>query len=424
MQDSLTRLHTGLKRHKISEVPAKANPNTGSTRSQGYSRIPVLVLGSGLTALGVLRSFGRAGIPVFCVSEDLGVVARSRWCKRPPGNHKTVAAPDQLPSFLERMPFPTVVLIPCSDAWVGAVAALPGSLSNRCLTSQPSSATLNTLVNKGLFASALQRLGIAHPKTYLIESEERFRALDIDDFSGSFLKPHNSHDFFKFYSVKACRVTSREDAIEQYRHKRADGFEVLFQEYVPGHSSNHYFIDGFVDRDGKICALFARRRLRMFPIDFGNSTYMVSVGIDKVQQAADELKRFLPAIGYRGIFSAEFKFDERDGLYKILEINARPWWFVEFAATSGVDVCTMAYRDALGIKVPQVNSYRVGVRSVHPYFDLNICMQEVKNGDMSYYSWARSWIGAKYPVLCSDDPLPALTWWSKRIYAKLLGGTQ
>jgi len=321
MQDSLTRLQTEFKVRRISDSAKERRPISKPAGSNYRPKIPVLVLGTGLTALGVIRSFGRAGIPVFCLSEDIGIVARSKWFMRPAGNHKIVTTPDQLPAFLEQLPFSSAVLMPCSDAWVSAVAALPRSLASRYLTSQPSRETLDLLVDKGLFASALMRHGIAHPRTHLIESEEEFMRLDIDDFSGSFLKPHNSHDFFKFYSVKACRVTSKDDAIEQYRHKHADGFAVLFQEYVPGPSNNHYFIDGFVDRDGKIRALFARRRLRMFPVDFGNSTYMVSVGIDAVQQAADDLRRFLPAIGYRGIFSAEFKFDERDGLYKIPYTN-------------------------------------------------------------------------------------------------------
>ena len=34
--------------------------------------------------------------------------------------------------------------------------------------------------------------------------------------------------------------------------------------------------------------------------------------------------------------------------FKILEINARPWWYVELASRCGVDVCTMSYRDAFG----------------------------------------------------------------------------
>ncbi|MBU1317612.1 MAG: hypothetical protein KKG33_14855 [candidate division Zixibacteria bacterium] len=420
MHNLLTRTRGRLMSRRPTETESNRRRKSHMLSAKAQPKVPVIVLGSGLTALGVLRSYGRAGIPVYCVAEDIGVVARSRWSKRPPGKHKSLRSPDELESFLEKLPFKKAVLVPCSDNWASAVARLSDGLSDRYLTSLPCRETLDLLVDKGRFASALRQHGVSHPRTFLIESAEQLGSLDIDDFTGSFLKPHNSHDFFKFYSVKACRVSSREDAVEHYRQKRKDGFEVLFQEYIPGPSDNHYFIDGFVDRNGRVCALFARRRLRMFPVDFGNSTYMVSVPLSEVKQAADDLRRFLPAIDYRGIFSAEFKFDERDGLYKILEINARPWWFVEFAATSGVDVCGMAYRDALGLKVPVVRQYRVGARSVHPYFDINICILLVKSGEMSLYGWARSWIGARYPVLCIDDPLPAIVWWSKRIRSKLM----
>jgi len=60
------------------------------------------------------------------------------------------------------------------------------------------------------------------------------------------------------------------------------------------------------------------------------------------------------------VFSAEFKFDERDGLFKLLEVNARPWWYVDFADRCGVDVCGMAFRDALGEEIEPVTGYKLG----------------------------------------------------------------
>ena len=69
----------------------------------------------------------------------------------------------------------------------------------------------------------------------------------------------------------------------------------------------------------------------------------------------------LHAVGYRGIFSGEFKRDPRDGRFKLLEINTRPWWFIDFAVRCGVDVCRMAYDDAQGLPVTAVSEYKVGV---------------------------------------------------------------
>jgi len=72
---------------------------------------------------------------------------------------------------------------------------------------------------------------------------------------------------------------------------------------------------------------------------------------------------------YRGIFSGWFRQDPRDGRYKLLEINARVWWFVEYAGRCGLDVCAMSYLDALGERVEDVTEYPVGARFVQAYFD-------------------------------------------------------
>jgi D-aspartate ligase len=122
-------------------------------------------------------------------------------------------------------------------------------------------------------------------------------------------------------------------------------------------------------------------------------------------------------VQYRGIFSAEFKRDERDGLFRLLEVNARPWWFVDFAVRCGVDVCRMAYDDALGREVPPVESYKVGASCIYPYYDFFAARPLVKAGQMNWGRWVSEVIPALQPVGCWDDPLPGLVGLSKVVSA-------
>ena len=85
---------------------------------------------------------------------------------------------------------------------------------------------------------------------------------------------------------------------------------------------------------------------------------MVSVPLADVRAPSTPCGACSAQSSYRGIFSAEFKRDPRDGLFKLLEVNARPWWFVDFAVRCGVDVCRMAYDDALGREVPPLDTLR------------------------------------------------------------------
>jgi predicted ATP-grasp superfamily ATP-dependent carboligase len=146
----------------------------------------------------------------------------------------------------------------------------------------------------------------------------------------------------------------------------------------------------------------------MFPVDFGNSTLMVSVPLEEVAPAVESLRVLLPDLEYRGVFSAEFKRDERDGLFKLLEVNVRPWWFVEFAAMSGVDVCTMAYRDALGLDVDPVFDYRTGRRHMMFSQHLRALWNLRAEGKLTFRDWMRQSRGASDAVFRWSDPMPGL----------------
>jgi predicted ATP-grasp superfamily ATP-dependent carboligase len=145
----------------------------------------------------------------------------------------------------------------------------------------------------------------------------------------------------------------------------------------------------------------------MFPADFGNSTYMKSIPVSDVADAVQSLDRLLAHVDYRGVFSAEFKLDERDGLYKILEVNVRPWWYIEFAARCGIDVCYLGYLDALGCEVPPIVDYRVGVSLIYPHNDYFSYRALHRKGEMSLAQWLRSWLGSTQPVFQWADPMPA-----------------
>jgi hypothetical protein len=107
----------------------------------------------------------------------------------------------------------------------------------------------------------------------------------------------------------------------------------------------------------------------MFPRAFGNSTMTVSIALSDAEGAVDSLRRLFEDVGYTGLFDAEYKSDERDGLYKLLEVNTRAWWQIGLWPGCGVAVCRLAYRDALGEPVEPVTTYEIGRRWVHEFRD-------------------------------------------------------
>lgn len=369
--------------------------------SEAFRSVPVLVLGVGITALGAIRCLGRRGIRLFVAGTHEDLVTRSRWYRPLPGGPLPATAA-ALAERLATVSEERMVLLPCTDAWAVAVSGLAPELARRFPSSQARPEVMERLIDKGRFAETLEEIGTPHPKTVVLRNETSLDAVPDDFLRVSFLKPSRTRPFSEKYRAKAIRFRDRQDVRRHFDQTRGMAFDLMLQEFIPGPATCHFFVEGFVDRRRKFSALFARQRIRMYPTEFGNSTATRSIPTDRIPQAADSIRNLLNRIEYRGVFSAEFKYDVRDRLFKILEVNARPWWFVEFAAACGVDVCSMARLDALEEDVEPVLEYSNYRQCVYPRLD-------TRSGNGSrLWKLARSWIGADHLTLSTDDPAPGL----------------
>ena len=381
------------------------------------STVPALVFGYGVTALGVVRILHDAGIRAYVIGTKNGIVTESRWFEAAPPSDNGVTPEADLGAYLEGLPIPRAVLIPCVDSWALKIAALSGPITDRFPSVLPARAVLESLIDKSRLAQLAAAVSVPHPRTMRLDQPADLAAIPEHALQTGFFKPCDSELFFRRFNTKAFWEKSWEKAIRRWREARDAGLALLFQEYIPGPPDHHYFLDGFVDRSGHVSALFARRRLRMYPPNFGNSTSMVSVPIEETGNAPEELRRLLDRAGFRGIFSAEFKRDPRDNRLKLLEVNVRAWWYVDFAARSGVDVVMMAYRDALGLPAAPVKPYRIGARCVYPYYDYCAYRELRRSGQVTFGAWLASLVGASQPLFRWDDPEPAWT----ELYRVLFG---
>lgn len=367
-------------------------------------------MGGGVTLTAVLRLLHRAGIRTFAVSPEGDFSRYSRWHRVLPGSEHL--KPGDLHGWLKNLDLDAAVLLPSADDWLRATAALPPETARRFPSSVASASVIETLVDKWKFARLLEKERLPHPRTRLLNSLEEMESLPESAFEGSILKPLSSVAFSVQYGVKGFMIPSREAARQAMQQVP---FPIMLQEFIPGPPTAGYFVEGFIDRHGRTCALFARRRLRMYPLPLGNSTFMESVPLDEVAGAVAPLQYLLEAVSYRGVFSAEFKYDERDGFFKLLEINARPWWYIEVPARAGIDICRMAYRDALEQDVEPVLTYEAGARFGYPFGDLRAWRELQKTGEASLLSWLGSWRNARVTPFAWSDPMPALSFARQQI---------
>jgi len=379
--------------------------------STHIDRTAAIVIGRGYTGLGALRSLRMAGIPtwVACPADDLA--ARSRGFRPLPGDPPWDGTiDDRARERLQALPFARAVLIPCSDdaaLWTADIAG--GEPGQRFLASSSTRATLEILQDKERFAAYLAGTGIPHPRTFAIAGRGDLDAIDFGRLDRVFLKPVDSQRFNREFGGKGIWVEDRAGLEEHWSRLDALGLRMVVQEYVPGGADDHYFIDGFRDREGAIAGIFCRRRLRIHPPDFGNSSYCRSIAPGDMPGAIESLEALLGQLSYRGIFSAEFKRDARDGRFKLLEVNTRAWWYVEFAARCGVNVCRMAWEDANGLPVGRAPRYRVGAGCVNLRGDILSVLSQRGPGATPLAGALWQWMRAYFHVFSFRDPRPALS---------------
>jgi predicted ATP-grasp superfamily ATP-dependent carboligase len=217
----------------------KAGPATQAF--PGTADIPALAFGSGLTALGVLRSLHASGITVFSSCPPGDLPSKSRWYRPAPTFGRAAPQPEQLPEYLDSLPIRHAVLFPCADDWARAIADLPTYLRRRFPASISSPSVIETMTDKWRFFTFAECIGIPRPETLRVDSMEELEAVEEAACRNRFLKPVDSQEFSRKNRVKAFQIDGKEHALEimeKVRRTTGGGFPILLQEYIPGPPTN------------------------------------------------------------------------------------------------------------------------------------------------------------------------------------------
>ena len=376
-------------------------------------RNPAIVLGGGgTTGLGAIRSLGRAGVAVYYLDDKESEAIYSRYCKKYFISPKIGNNKEELRRILLKLQHQigdAAVLFPATDSYALNLSDLMNELSGYYLPA-PRKEIIEILINKRRFYQSLMKEKVPHPTTHFLENLEDARKMGRQISYPIFIKPSISLSFSQRFRKKGFVANSEGELLRYWAFMKKVEVDVMIQEIVPGPPINHVFLDGYSNRQLNPKALFARRRLRMWPLAFGNSSLCVSIPISEIAHLKERLFRYLKSINYHGIFSAEFKKDQRNGDFKLLEINSRTSaWFSTLSAKCGVNLMLIAYLDAIGKDMKYSEDYEAGVKWVFLRDDFRSSMRMLISGNLTVREWMSSLLGKKdFLSYARDDFRPFL----------------
>ncbi len=313
-----------------------------------------IVLGGNFVGLGVARSLGAHGIPVWVIDADRSksIAQFSRYTKR------FIETKEPITEVLLREGkqhhLNGWVLFPVSDEYVDILSSNRELLSSMFRVTTPPPEVTKFALDKRLTYSRATELGIAIPWTATGRSLADLECRTIP--YPVILKPAVNHHFFPQTNIKALAVADLSELRQRFAQmsKYIPAEEILVQERIPGGGENQFSFCG-VCRDGVAYASLVARRRRQYPIEFGNASTFVETTEQPVVEAAG--RRFFESVGFDGMAEIEFKFDPRDGKYKILDFNPRTWGWHTLGKAAGMDFAYLLWRQTVGLPVESVDGY-------------------------------------------------------------------
>jgi len=366
-----------------------------------------LILGGAHGSLAFARSLGRRGIPVWFVTDDHPIARYSRYTER---SFTWAGASDEgaiefLKTLARQHGLDGWLLIAGGDPEVRLLSQHHAALAGCFRVAVAPWETARWAHDKRLTYERAQTLGIDYPLCY--QPRDLRQVAELDCRFPVVLKPTVRERKNAFTRAKAWRADDRASLVARYQAAAALVGEraIVLQEWIPGGGAAQFSYAGVWQRGRPLASLVARRS-RQYPVDFGfTSTFVETVERREVEEAAC---RFLRSLDYSGLVEIEFKYDERDGRYKLLDVNPRAWTWNALGGKAGVDFAHVLWRSAMGEAVEPLRG-RADVAWMHETRDLLAASIEMWRGRLSPAQYLRSW---RKPLalaaIAKDDPLPGV----------------
>lgn len=362
--------------------------------------------------VGMMRSLGRLGVPVYGIDASPDNAAfSSRYCR---GKYvwniegepeKTISFLHGVAQRLQERP----ILITNGDVISLFVADHASELQKSFLLRMPDGKLARALSHKWEMFRLAKEYGVPTAETLLPTSRQ-----EVEECMGQglfkfpvLLKGADSALLEKKTGVRMVLAQTEREALEKY-DVLADPERpnLMLQEYIPGDEDSFWLFHGYFNAESDCLIGLSGRKLRQCPAYTGMTSFGVLLKNPELENTA---KRFLKAVGYQGIVSMDYRFDHRDGQYKMLDVNPRIGaCFRLLQDRQGLDVLRAYYLDLIGHPLPQ-GEISEGRKWVVENNDLLCFNRYRKDGQITFGKWLRSFRGTKETAWFAwDDPIPFL----------------
>lgn len=219
-----------------------------------------------------------------------------------------------------------LLLIGTNDFYVRLIIENADALKKMYVFNYMSEELMNNLLVKSNFYKLCEEHGIDAPKTYYYSCAKK-AAFTEEVLYPLIIKPSNGVMYYKNKfpgQQKVYRVESKAELDDILEKVNASGYteDLIIQDYIPGDDTYMWDSVFYMNSKGKAeLSTLAQVVLQEHTVTaIGNYTALITRYNEELMK---KLQHFLEAVGYVGFANFDLKFDERDGKFKVFEVNIR-----------------------------------------------------------------------------------------------------
>ena len=357
--------------------------------------VEALVLSTHTMGYGVIKSLGIMRVPITAVyynHTDMGYLSKyvKESIKSPHPEKNEDDFVELLIKIGKRKNRP--ILIPANDETLVPVAKFRSDLERYFIVACPEYNTMLNYISKENTYKIAEEIGIPIPKTYKPESLDDLILISKQIDFPCIVKPMQSHLYYGLFKRKMLVVNDLKEMEKEYNRIIENGLGCVIQEYIPGDERQGYNFNSYRYSDSSVIQ-FMSNKIRYSEGGIGIPTCVISTpNIDVVSEQGLKLLNYLSYTGYSCI---EFKFDSRDGKYKLMEMNGRHNRSTLLALKCGINFPWIEYADlTLNKKFSKID-YKTEIYWIDFYRDLESLPKRLIKEKYSVISFFKPYLSKK-----------------------------
>ena len=232
----------------------------------------------------------------------------------------------RLNAIADQNPKKTIIAVGCGDSYVALLSQNKGRYRKNVVAAYIDYDLMETLIKKEEFYKMCDIYGLDYADTF-IHRKEMGHDFELSFGAPYILKPSDSVQYWEYPfpgQKKVYKLNTREELDRTIDEIYGAGYHdsLIIQDFIPGNDSYMRVLTAYSNRKAEVKLMCLGHVLleEHTPHGIGNHAVILN---EYNEELMLKMKKFLEAIDYIGFSNFDIKYDERDGKYKVFEINLR-----------------------------------------------------------------------------------------------------